>query len=281
MYNLWHEDRTAAAHSIESRVPFLDHRIVECLVNVPPRLHRELFWDKAILRKGMARQLPEEFVVREKVPFFAGEDERYTRRLLYTMLRSEKDRLIDEALAGSEMAGRIIDADFLRALVEDIPNDPEFSNVEPVLQLVNLGLLTLMARNPPANHEPHDSVNVSEVRITDWAQWEKGNATNLLSRTEGLDRQSALRFAEGVLLAACVGGDPACVDAGGHYLLINGELRFVLEAGLEEWIRFLCLVDGRRSVQELLTQAQTEDVQIWKHLEEAIEHRILEVGKTT
>jgi len=29
MYNLWHEDRTAAGNSIENRVPFLDHRLVE------------------------------------------------------------------------------------------------------------------------------------------------------------------------------------------------------------------------------------------------------------
>ena len=36
-YHLWHEDRTAAAHGIENRVPFIDYRIVELLASIPAR----------------------------------------------------------------------------------------------------------------------------------------------------------------------------------------------------------------------------------------------------
>jgi asparagine synthase (glutamine-hydrolysing) len=49
-YNCWHEDRTAAGSGIEARVPFLDHRLVELLANVPPLRREALLWDKRLIR---------------------------------------------------------------------------------------------------------------------------------------------------------------------------------------------------------------------------------------
>lgn len=69
-YNLWHEDRTSSSQGVEARVPFLDHRLVELLAAVPPRLHPELFFDKRIVRDQLAKAAP--FYPREKkkVRFF-------------------------------------------------------------------------------------------------------------------------------------------------------------------------------------------------------------------
>jgi asparagine synthase (glutamine-hydrolysing) len=69
-YNLWHEDRTAAANGIESRVPFLDHRLVEFLCAIPIDRRAELFFDKAIARRAAARFLPAGLAERPKVPLF-------------------------------------------------------------------------------------------------------------------------------------------------------------------------------------------------------------------
>lgn len=69
-FNLWHEDRNAAANGIEVRVPFLDHRIVEVLCAVPKRWHAQLFHDKAIERRFAARFLPVELTRRAKVPLY-------------------------------------------------------------------------------------------------------------------------------------------------------------------------------------------------------------------
>ncbi|MDX2239957.1 MAG: asparagine synthase (glutamine-hydrolyzing) [Leptolyngbyaceae cyanobacterium bins.302] len=69
-HNLWHEDRTASSQGIESRVPFLDHRLVELLASIPPRYQAELLWDKAIIRRVARSWLPEEFCQRSKVGFF-------------------------------------------------------------------------------------------------------------------------------------------------------------------------------------------------------------------
>ncbi|MGK7877172.1 MAG: asparagine synthase (glutamine-hydrolyzing) [Xenococcaceae cyanobacterium] len=73
-FNLWHEDRTASSQGVESRVPFLDHRLVEFLASIPPKYHRELFWDKKIIRQMAIRWLPERFLSRPKVSFFISKD---------------------------------------------------------------------------------------------------------------------------------------------------------------------------------------------------------------
>lgn len=73
-YNLWHEDRTAAAHGLEARVPFLDHRLVEFLARVPIARQAGLFWDKRIVRAAARRWLPERYVSRPKVGFLGSKD---------------------------------------------------------------------------------------------------------------------------------------------------------------------------------------------------------------
>ncbi len=57
---LHYEDRNSMAHSIESRVPFLDHRLVELLFQFPTDLKINDGWTKYVLRKSMQDVLPEE-----------------------------------------------------------------------------------------------------------------------------------------------------------------------------------------------------------------------------
>ena len=73
-FNLWHEDRTSSFHSIESRVPFLDHRIVELLASVPETLQKELFWNKQIVRSCLDKIDIDYPGDKLKVPFFATDD---------------------------------------------------------------------------------------------------------------------------------------------------------------------------------------------------------------
>jgi len=69
------EDRNAMAFSIEARVPFLDHRVVECLLRVPPeqKLHHGL--TKLVLREAMRDVLPPGIRARtDKMGFVTPED---------------------------------------------------------------------------------------------------------------------------------------------------------------------------------------------------------------
>jgi asparagine synthase (glutamine-hydrolysing) len=57
------------AASIESRVPFLDHRLVEFAAALPPRLKLRGFTTKWILREAVRTLLPAEILSRPKMGF--------------------------------------------------------------------------------------------------------------------------------------------------------------------------------------------------------------------
>jgi asparagine synthase (glutamine-hydrolysing) len=55
---LHYEDRNSMAHGIEARVPFLDHRVVEFCLRLPPGVRIEAGVTKAPLRRALADLLP-------------------------------------------------------------------------------------------------------------------------------------------------------------------------------------------------------------------------------
>ena len=279
MYQLWHEDRTSAANGIEARVPFLDHRLVELTYGVPRALHHDLFWDKAILRDGLNGELPEQLRQRPKTPFFVGEDLRYTRRLLYNLLGANDCALVEEAVAEASTE-RVIDKDVLWGLFKELPNDPEFANVDLVLDIVNMGLLSSMAKAQSAPQSWNDELPVAEVVVADWSLWNERFGHSLIQRSQTLSEDSVVRFADGIRLVKGETGDPRLADEGGYYILRNNDLEFCLEAGLEPWVTFLRLVDGQRRVDEILRAAGLGESAVWKHLEEAVEYDVLNVVPT-
>lgn len=95
-YNLWHEDRTSASQGVESRVPFLDRRLVEFQWSIPESFHAELFWDKEIVRKAASRWLPERFCRRRKVPFFQGTDMSSVTQMFFVLFRNAWPSFIEK-----------------------------------------------------------------------------------------------------------------------------------------------------------------------------------------
>jgi asparagine synthase (glutamine-hydrolysing) len=66
---LMKQDQMSMAASIESRVPFLDHRLVEFAAMLPPRLKLRGFRTKWILREAVKSILPHEILTRKKMGF--------------------------------------------------------------------------------------------------------------------------------------------------------------------------------------------------------------------
>lgn len=178
IYNLWHEDRTAAAHGIEARVPFLDHRLVELTYAIPERLYGELFFDKAILREAMRGRLSEQLLERPKVMFHSGRGGAIINRFFYGVLTAERGRLLDEALDGAIGSGNVLNAAAVRRLVNEIPLDPEYSSVPLLMELVNMGLLSAMSK---ANEEPPRPAELlgREVEMSDWDHWYENDGARL------------------------------------------------------------------------------------------------------
>jgi asparagine synthase (glutamine-hydrolysing) len=64
------QDKNTMAHSLEIRLPFLDHNLIELAFRVPPRLKNNVLRDKIIERKIAAKLLPRQVTHRKKNPFF-------------------------------------------------------------------------------------------------------------------------------------------------------------------------------------------------------------------
>lgn len=85
---LLNEDRNSMAFSIESRVPFLDHRLVEYSIALNTSAKINGGWSKYILRKSIENQLPQNVVWRKyKLGFVTPQREWKT---------TLKDSLLDE-----------------------------------------------------------------------------------------------------------------------------------------------------------------------------------------
>ncbi len=66
---LTYSDRMASAHSLEMRVPFCDHRLVEFAATIPPGLKLKSFSLKYLLKKALADLLPHDILYRRKQGF--------------------------------------------------------------------------------------------------------------------------------------------------------------------------------------------------------------------
>ena len=66
---LMKQDNMSMAASIESRVPFLDHLLVEFAINIPQRLQLGVLSGKRILKKAVQDLLPHSILYRAKLGF--------------------------------------------------------------------------------------------------------------------------------------------------------------------------------------------------------------------
>jgi asparagine synthase (glutamine-hydrolysing) len=76
---LRYEDRNSMAHSIESRVPFLDQELVELVLSLPAEAIVHDGWSRAILRDSMKGTLPEKIRLRRKKIGFTTPEIRWLR----------------------------------------------------------------------------------------------------------------------------------------------------------------------------------------------------------
>ena len=74
-------DRTSMAYSVEARVPFLDHHVVEFCARIPPWVKMKWLREKHVLRRAMAGVLPPDIVNRKKRGLDVPMDNWLRRRL--------------------------------------------------------------------------------------------------------------------------------------------------------------------------------------------------------
>lgn len=106
---LMKQDQMSMAASIESRVPFLDHKLVEFVNHLPVEMKLRGWTTKYILRKAMKGILPAEILTRKKMGFPVP---------IGAWLRGRYSRLLDEYVLGERATTRgIFDRDYVAGLV--------------------------------------------------------------------------------------------------------------------------------------------------------------------
>lgn len=98
---LQYEDRNSMYASIESRLPFLDYRLVEFSLSLPIGLKLYRGWTKYILRKAMETRMPEAITWRKHKVGFEAPEARWHRAALTNtalMQRMTKNPLLREIM---------------------------------------------------------------------------------------------------------------------------------------------------------------------------------------
>jgi asparagine synthase (glutamine-hydrolysing) len=107
---LMKQDQMSMAASIESRVPFLDHRLVEFTATLPERLKLRGRTTKFVLRQAMRTALPPEILSRKKMGFPVP---------VGSWFRGAFRRVIDEYVLSDRTASRgLFDRAYVRQLVD-------------------------------------------------------------------------------------------------------------------------------------------------------------------
>jgi asparagine synthase (glutamine-hydrolysing) len=125
---LMKQDQMSMAASIESRVPFLDHELVEFTASLPDKMKLRGRTTKWVLRKAMQGVLPPEILSRRKMGFPVP---------LAKWLRGEFRFLVEEYLLSDRSRSRgIFDDAALRSLVAE--HDRGEDHASRIFRLINL-----------------------------------------------------------------------------------------------------------------------------------------------
>ena len=126
---LMKQDQMSMAASVESRVPFLDHKLVEFTSSLPERLKLRGWTTKYVLRQSMKGVLPQAILDRPKMGFPVP---------LGSWFRGAYRSVLDEYVLSSRARERgIFNPEFVRSLVEQHQHG-EANHSERLWSLVNL-----------------------------------------------------------------------------------------------------------------------------------------------
>jgi asparagine synthase (glutamine-hydrolysing) len=106
---LMKQDQMSMAASIESRVPFLDHKLVEYTARMPERMKLRGWTTKYVLRRAMEGVLPRQILTRPKMGFPVP---------VGAWFRGRYRHVIDEYVLGARAASRgLFEPDYVRGMV--------------------------------------------------------------------------------------------------------------------------------------------------------------------
>jgi asparagine synthase (glutamine-hydrolysing) len=113
-------DRMSMRHSLEVRVPFLDHRLVEFCATIPPEMRMRWFQKKYLLKKAVKHLLPYE-VLRHRKQGFVGPMTKWLKTDLkgYVLENLSESNLKKHELFQWKTVQRLLEEHFLGKEIHD------------------------------------------------------------------------------------------------------------------------------------------------------------------
>jgi asparagine synthase (glutamine-hydrolysing) len=108
---LKYEDRNSMHHSIESRLPFIDYRLVELALSIDNRFKIKDGWTKYILRKSVEGMVPVDIAWRKNKIGFNAPEKTWMRLI---------DEQVKKSITKSEILNRITKNDDLIKKAEQL-----------------------------------------------------------------------------------------------------------------------------------------------------------------
>jgi asparagine synthase (glutamine-hydrolysing) len=145
-------DRASMAHSLEVRVPFLDHRLVEFSATLPSSMRVRGRTTKALLRDAARGLLPDDVIDKPKVGFF--------NNAVDPWLRGQASTIVGDALLGhAPHYEALFDSAEVRRAFHDHLSGRDASNGRTLFAVAMLELW-LDAFAPVRSHRRHENVLV-------------------------------------------------------------------------------------------------------------------------
>ena len=126
-------DRNSMAHSLEVRVPFLDHHMVEYCATIPAELKVRRLTTKYVLKHAARGLIPDQVIDKPKIGFFAASVDRW-------FAAQTRGAIADHLLAPSPRYAEFLDRATVSQLVERHADGTDTSNGRLLLSILMLEL---------------------------------------------------------------------------------------------------------------------------------------------
>jgi asparagine synthase (glutamine-hydrolysing) len=124
-------DRASMAHSLEVRVPFLDHRVVEYCARIPAGLKVRRLTTKHLLKRASRGILPDRIIDKRKIGFFAASVDGWFRDQAAGAVK-------DYLLAPEPRYAEFLDREVVRGLVARHAESPDAADARLLLAILML-----------------------------------------------------------------------------------------------------------------------------------------------
>jgi asparagine synthase (glutamine-hydrolysing) len=132
------------AHSLEVRVPFLDHELVEFCARIPARHKVHHLTTKHILKHAARGLVPDHIVDKRKIGFFRGSSHGWLQAQL-------AGAVSDYLLAPSPAYAEFLDRDAVEQLIRELRSDSRQVQLVLAILLLEVWLRTYLPRATAAS----------------------------------------------------------------------------------------------------------------------------------